>query len=154
MTIKERMITICKKIEDNSPHFNGNWGNYEEWMKIEDSLYREVAQIDKEVGKGLHVGRMIILPHADGYAYYWVWEVKPRTVQLVSLPFGDGWCSPVVSDSGTLSVKRAEDYLRWDDKRADLFANTEFAKKMRDRATGEKYSCNEEIQSYKNGRRN
>lgn len=107
----QRMQVICDEIYAKSPNVTGKWDSYEAWREIEDGLEKQVYAIDKEVGEGVQIGRVIAIPHADGYAQYWVYRVGKSSVKVIHLPFGDAWDTPIVSRNGSLPMYAAKSYL-------------------------------------------
>lgn len=116
------MQSICDEIYAKSPNATGKWDLYETWCEIEDRLEKQVNDIDKEVGEGVQIGRVIAIPHADGYAQYWVYRVNKSSVKVIHLPFGDAWDTPIVSRNGTLPMYAAKQYIGHRDGLRKIFA--------------------------------
>ncbi len=69
---------------------NGDWMN-NPIKKREDALFEQLDKLDKEIGKGLKVGKYIKFQVADGYAHYLITRLNRETVEVIHLPLGDGY---------------------------------------------------------------
>ena len=78
----------------------------------EQELETESDKLNENAAPGLSVGRLIYIPHADGYAVYQVQEVRPRSIIVQHMPFGDAWQSPVVSKNSTMSIDNAKRHMK------------------------------------------
>ena len=109
----QRMKSILDEMWAKCPNCTHNWdGDYNELRKTEDVLEKQVLAIDKEVGEGIKIGRVMRVPHGDGYAEYWVYKVTKSSVKVAWLAFGDGWDNPIVPKSGSVPMRIAKLYIR------------------------------------------
>jgi len=111
---------ISKEFYAKSPSVTGNWDTYDEFLAVEEDLIKQVYEIDKEVGEGVKVGRLIQIPYADGYALYWITKITKSSVHTNWIPYGDAWQSPVVSERGVCPMRIATEYIRMADWRRNL----------------------------------
>ncbi len=66
--------------------------NYKTWREDEKKYREEVRAFCIKHSKGKNVGETIRFQHADGYAEYMVFSMKP--LKLIHLNVGDAWDSP------------------------------------------------------------
>ena len=84
--------------------------------------YNELQDLEKQLGPGLQIGRILQFAIADGYALYIITDIKPRTVSVKHLKLGDAWQAyDIVSPQGTVSRRMAEENIRRKDALAELF---------------------------------
>src|SRR4051812_41476432 len=82
---------------------------------IDKNFLEAIKDIDKEAGLGLMPGRVVKFSVADGFAYYVVYTVGPRYVNLFHLPYGDNYKSPHVSDDGHAARSVVEKLVEFQD---------------------------------------
>lgn len=68
--------------------------------------------------KGPHTGKVLRIPHADGFATYMIADA-PRQTCLIHLPYGDAWNSPWATK---LTKKEAIERADRASKRTSIFA--------------------------------
>jgi hypothetical protein len=68
-----------------------DWENVKNYHKDCETYKQDLKKllIEKYKRTGANVGEIIQFPVADGYAMYMVSSMKP--LELIHLPFGDGW---------------------------------------------------------------
>ena len=106
---------ISNEFYAKSPSVTGNWDTYHEFSAVAENLIKQVREIDKEVGVGVKVGRLIQIPHADGYALYWITKITKSSVHTNWIPYSDAWRSPIVSERGVCAMRIATQYIRMTD---------------------------------------
>ena len=96
---------------------------YDYSKKWNENQVAENIYIDKiltyclKKGKGEYAGTELRIPHADGYACYAVFSLKPVT--LIHMPIGDCWQSPLASYMPASEIKK---YVDTDKNLAQIFA--------------------------------
>jgi len=108
----DKIHSIIGELYAKSPLITQRWENYAVWREQEDAIKKRIFEINKSVVPGATLGRVMRIPHADGYAMYWIYGVGKTSVKAQWLPIGDGWVSPVVSERGTVSKRLATLYAR------------------------------------------
>lgn len=86
MTIRKRindLVELCNHYRARG--FNGDWRSRDE------SFWKQVEQLQTDIGDGLVPGRHLRWNVADGYAHYLVVKVNKRDVELVHLDYMDGY---------------------------------------------------------------
>ena len=81
--------------------------NIKDWQKDEEKFLNELRDWCHKHFKGKYVGKEVSFPHADGYARYMVASEKP--FQLMHLPLGDAWHSPIVEHMTVKAIKEKID---------------------------------------------
>lgn len=77
-------------------------GPIDPYLRKQKALWDDVEKWDRKLGPGLHVGRLVSWPQADGRSSYFVTAIKRDTCLLAHFPIGDAWHSPVVQDGKAL----------------------------------------------------
>lgn len=77
------------------------------WEKKEEQYVSQVREVCKKNAKGSCIGEVIKIPHADSYAYYMVYSLKPLV--LIHLPLGDCWHSEFAE---LLTVKKVVEMVQ------------------------------------------
>src|SRR5690242_14674111 len=107
-TEKQKDTEILVKIQDLIGRAPRDWDKYHaatakgiEWpdnpeQKRTQAVMEEAEALDRSVGPGLKVGRLVHWPVADGNAMYFLTRIGKRMVELEHFPWGDAWRSPVV----------------------------------------------------------
>jgi len=90
--------------------------NFKTWKEDEEKFTKELREYCHQCGDGKYVGKILRIPHADGYAQYMVGSEKPFS--LIHVPLGDAWDSPLVDG---LKVKAIKDMIDREEKLAKLF---------------------------------
>jgi hypothetical protein len=70
----------------------------------------------KSHSKGKNIGEVIRIPHADSYAEYMVYSMRP--LELINIPLWDEWNSPFAD---LLTAKKVNEMIVADKKLAELF---------------------------------
>lgn len=111
----------------NALTYDGGW---EQRVKAEDAIHAKIKALQKQVGAGVVVGKLLKFSVADGYALYLITKVLKSTVQVVHLPLGDAWHFQGVyeNNSGVLCLNRkvAEKTIKWHEGLEALFGQKEF----------------------------
>jgi len=121
VTLQQRMDTIVSTLVALGLEKNIDW---RERLEAQDTVYRQVMKIDKEVGDGVQVGKLVKFQVADGYAMYWVTEVKDDCVMTVHLPFFDAYTSIAVREDGMIPMYIAEQVIKCSDGLRKMFGNS------------------------------
>lgn len=121
MKLIDRIMAVVKKaLAENDALNKGTYGNFDAWDHRQKEIEKEVAEIDKEAGKGLVVGRILSFGVADGAACYLITKVRKHDVVVEWVPMYDGYFSDAVwlsKDKRHYIVNRgkAEQNIRWTD---------------------------------------
>ena len=91
--------------------------NFQTWQEDEKKFIEELKDFCKTHGKGSEKGELIRIPHADGYAQYVVFSLRP--VELIHVPTGDAWDSPYAE---LLTAKKIKEMIRADKAMEALIA--------------------------------
>ena len=97
------------------PNFK-DYKTFDAFYKAEDEYERKLKEYVKEHGEGKYKGEELRIPHADGYARYIVYSLKP--VRLVHIDTGDAWHASQVEYMPANVIKREIDNSK---KIAQLF---------------------------------
>lgn len=108
----KKMQSVLDELWAKSPSITGNWDDYENWRKAENRIEEEIWAIDKAAGEGVKVGRVMRVPHADGYALYWIINVNRSHAQVQWLPLGDAWDSPMVPQNNKIALSTMKRFVR------------------------------------------
>lgn len=74
-----------------------DFGNFDhvKWQADEEKFTKELkAWCTTRNGNGKYIGKVLQIPHADGYACYMLYSISP--MELIHMPLGDAWDSPMV----------------------------------------------------------
>lgn len=98
-----KIYSAPKEIKE--PTFN--FRDIEAWRKDEKRYIKELRAWCKKHGSGSYRGEIVRIPHADSYAEYMVFSLKPAT--LIHMPLGDAWDSPYAELMNAKSIKEHVD---------------------------------------------
>lgn len=94
----------------NSPIPYNYPADWKEWEKHDKEYIENVRKSVKTADP--YAGKILAIPHADGYAQYMVKSLKP--VVLIHLPVGDAWEAPYVHRMTANDIKQEIDRSeRW-----------------------------------------
>lgn len=98
-------------------------GDFDEYTKQTEEYINKVKEWAKSHGSGECAGEELSLPHADGYARYVVFSLKP--VKLIHLPVYDAWSYPHIERLTASDIKKN---IQQRKSLGNLFANRTRAK--------------------------
>lgn len=80
-----------------------DYKTFDTFYKAEDEYERKLKDYVLEHGEGKYKGEELRIPHADGYARYLVYSLKP--VRLVHIDTGDAWHASQVEYMPAAKIK-------------------------------------------------
>jgi hypothetical protein len=81
--------------------------DFKTWREDEEKFIKELKDFCKTQGSGNYRGKELKIQHADSYARYMVFSLKP--CHLIHMPLGDAWHSPLVDGLTAKKIKQLID---------------------------------------------
>ena len=95
------------KIYSTPEHIKEPDFNPKTWREDETKFLNELRKFCTSRNTGNYIGKELRIGHADGYARYMVMSEKP--MQLIHIPLGDAWNSPLVDGLTSKKIKELID---------------------------------------------
>lgn len=105
------MKSIFNQILDQVVLMESLYGDFDNWSKS-DEVFDKICELEKGLPIGVHKGKVCAWGVADGYAFYIVTEVGKDVCKLRHIPYGDGYRSPCVTESGKAFTETVELSIR------------------------------------------
>jgi hypothetical protein len=83
----------------------------------EDAFMASLRKFCTNSNKGKYIGKEVRIQYADGYARYMVYSLKP--LQLIHIPLGDAWDTPLAD---LLTVKAVKENIDAREALAKIFS--------------------------------
>lgn len=89
------------------PEFSDYGDDFRAYMNAQEEYVKKVQAFAVANRSGKYVGKEVSFPHADGYARYVIFSIKPLI--LLHLAVGDAWQYPHVERLTAKDVQQAVD---------------------------------------------
>ena len=90
--------------------------NFAKYQKEEEEYLEKLQAYCKENSDSKYAGEIVRIPHADSSANYMVASLRP--LELIHIPTGDAWDSPLAE---LLTAKKVKEMIDGEKKMAKLF---------------------------------